>query len=1064
MSESHSNFLSLHNFLIESTKLLRQKFLYLFKEIYNTDWSDKEGCDFFKNGVGKEIRNCCKKKQQTFLDTGNSNEWDITLLCTILSSNLFLKKNLYSHLLLQKISSVRNRICHLPTLEISDTSYNDLSNELTGLMLESGASKEYVLELKNNKGFQIASKVEPNENVQIIKKTANEEFKNKNYGNAIEIYTSAIALPNLTNEELGELYRNRSLSYLKLYKQTKNINSLNQAIADGKKTCFYQPVWFEGYAQLGKIYHKKNELRKAIKKYEKALAFSKNNDKLKNNLATLKFELGKQRRFEHLFQLPLSTEEREERFLMRQRNSFSSSKIEDLSVSKWKNNFIKVDPFVKDVWTGHEYRDGSKNFKQNYKTAAKYYSKAAQNNNAEGLYNLAYLTMNGLGVKRDFEAVLSLLNKAAKQKPTRKLMGTEIINVGVKEAEHSLGLAYQEGTYVPKNLSIASKWYHLAVEHGNSYSANNLGLMYLNGNGITKNINQAKSLFLLAHEKGDLNASSNLVILYLQELDVDRALKWHEIALQKSYLSKMQDQKIKENIEKIKKIKNLDVGYHSLNRYFESFESSLKNQSATSLKIAKFNLKELRLNAKKGSITAGIILNAFFLFHSALDMLKIEVFNAEDFIKMLASAILTYQIVCQMSNIIQTDVLKIVNSVIKKNNNQKSEIDYFARICFAYLNCGDYKLVDNFLTSSLKIYPGDSEMLHLLGCNYLLLNQYENSLKTFEFACSLDPSNYEYIYSKAVALRLLEKSDAKQFYEKFISIAPADHCRIPESYYSIGLCFFKKDHDYLNSISFYYNKGLENEKLQLSCFLPYESTSKLHIQTLLNVSELDTKKLNETLPITIEPSIKSNNKFVDYKRQLTIINHRKCFDKKKQFKRQNFVFEKLTYKPNIVQAAPSSIINLQEVFLEDIDFTMDYLLTGCVLTVTVIDIPIVGLLISVYFVVEDKNKIVSRLCICNLGENYQSIKKLFPVGCTFSIINPYIRLAIDGEPMIRVDDPNSVIMSEKCKIDMCLYCGKEESKYTCSKCKIAKYCSKECQCNDWKILKHKSACNYLSSN
>nr|XP_047130314.1 uncharacterized protein LOC124810111 [Hydra vulgaris] len=1067
MNELHSNFLSLHNMLIETTKLLRQKFLYSFKEIYNIEWADKKENDFFINGGGKEIRSSCNKIQKTILDSGCSNEWDVTLLCTILSSKLFLRKNLYSSVLIQKISSVRNRICHLPTLEITDTSFDELSNELTPLMSELGASKEYVLELKNNKGFQ-ASQVEQDKNAQFFKESANEEFKIKNYEQAIKIYTSAILLRNLTNQELGILYRNRSLSYLKLYEKTKNAINLDYAIADAKKTCFYQPVWFKGYAQLGAVYQKLNELKKAVKYYEKHLAFNLNNDEVKNTLASLKVKLEEQYRNDHFINLPLSIEEQDDQLAQEFQKIFPNSRNFNHFYSKQKKMFFKEDPILKLVWTGHEYRDGSKNVKQNYEITAKYYSEAAKSNNAEGIFSLACLMMSGLGVKKDFEAALSLLNEAAKQEPTRKLMGFEIPNDGVKEAEHKLGLLYQEGTYVPKNILVASYWYQLAIEHGNPQSANNLGLFYLHGNGVPKNILQAKKLFLFAHENGVVTASSNLVSLYLQELDADRALEWHEIALQKLYLSKMEDGNIRKLIENIKNAKNLK-DYNEvllpIQKYVKRFENSLLIPSAILVKTKRFNIEELRLNSKNGSITASQMLKAYNLFHSALHMLQNENFIKEDFVRMLATAFICCHIICQFSNIIQANVLKIVNSIIHENNNQKTDIDYFARICFAYLNGGDYTLGINFLTSSLKIYPGDAKMLHLLGCNFSFLYQYENALKAFESACLSDPLNYEYIFSKAAVLRLLKNCDAKHFYEKFISVAPVDHRMIPESYYGIGLCFVQMDQDfskYKSEITFYYKKGLENENLQLSCFLPYESNSKVCIESWLNVSKLDPKKLTESLPETVEPSNKSNNLFVDYKRKETIINHRKMFDMVEENENEYVMYCNITYKPLHTQTVPSSIVGLKKVFFEDIDFTKDHLLTGRVLTVTNINIPMVNLFTSVHFVVEDENEIVARLCINNLGKDYQLINNMFPVGCIFSVIDPYVRLAADGKPMIRVDDPNSIIMSEKFKINMCLYCGKEKSKYTCSKCKIAKYCTKECQYNDWKFLKHKSVCYFLS--
>ena len=42
--------------------------------------------------------------------------------------------------------------------------------------------------------------------------------------------------------------------------------------------------------------------------------------------------------------------------------------------------------------------------------------------------------------------------------------------------------------------------------------------------------------------------------------------------------------------------------------------------------------------------------------------------------------------------------------------------------------------------------------------------------------------------------------------------------------------------------------------------------------------------------------------------------------------------------------------------------------------------------------------------------------------------------------------------------DVCRFCGKQDSKFECSKCKSAKYCSEECQKLDWNVYKHKLVC------
>jgi hypothetical protein len=65
--------------------------------------------------------------------------------------------------------------------------------------------------------------------------------------------------------------------------------------------------------------------------------------------------------------------------------------------------------------------------------------------------------------------------------------------------------------------------------------------------------------------------------------------------------------------------------------------------------------------------------------------------------------------------------------------------------------------------------------------------------------------------------------------------------------------------------------------------------------------------------------------------------------------------------------------------------------------------------------------------------------------------------------MIRVDDPNSIIFTGETFKSVCRFCGKDDSKLYCSICQIAKYCSKECQTYDWKLMRHKLICVHVKS-
>jgi hypothetical protein len=153
---------------------------------------------------------------------------------------------------------------------------------------------------------------------------------------------------------------------------------------------------------------------------------------------------------------------------------------------------------------------------------------------------------------------------------------------------------------------------------------------------------------------------------------------------------------------------------------------------------------------------------------------------------------------------------------------------------------------------------------------------------------------------------------------------------------------------------------------------------------------------------------------------------------------------------------PKSIANLKQIFLDDIDLTEDKVHSDCCLTGTLIEPP--SKYVGIFSVFEDDRGQVERIGFYNFPEHYMSTE--FTVGRRISIISPYIRTAMDGGTVIRVDAPNTVLFLDVDYEHLCRYCLKsdiEEKLSKCAKCK-ARYCSKMCQQQDWKTLKHKLIC------
>jgi hypothetical protein len=245
---------------------------------------------------------------------------------------------------------------------------------------------------------------------ELMKKLADENYNNKDYLNAIKLYSDAIVLEScVSKKEAAILYSNRSLAYVKLYHQMNNNNDLKNenlecALNDAKQVIKLDDDWFKGYARLANIYKLLNDLELCKQNYLKAFARCPHNEEIKNELALVKHQISEQERFAHFDEqsFPKSTEERTndaiEKLLERygEKDSILTTDFHSLLEEK-KNYLIEKDPTLEYVWKGHEYRDGSKKCEQNFELAAKYYAKAAREQNAEALYNLAQLTMKGLG-------------------------------------------------------------------------------------------------------------------------------------------------------------------------------------------------------------------------------------------------------------------------------------------------------------------------------------------------------------------------------------------------------------------------------------------------------------------------------------------------------------------------------------------------------------------------------------------------------------------------------------------------------------------------------------------
>lgn len=125
--------------------------------------------------------------------------------------------------------------------------------------------------------------------------------------------------------------------------------------------------------------------------------------------------------------------------------------------------------------------------------AAKWYRRAADQNDPRAMVKLASILVNGAGVPQDYAQALQLCQAAAKQ---------------YAPAQFCVGYFFQHGLGVKEDSAEAAKWYEKSAAgwHPPAYMA--LGQMYWKGEGVKADPVKAYMWFFQAYREGQKSAKS----------------------------------------------------------------------------------------------------------------------------------------------------------------------------------------------------------------------------------------------------------------------------------------------------------------------------------------------------------------------------------------------------------------------------------------------------------------------------------------------------------------------------------------------------------------------------
>ncbi|CAL8124779.1 unnamed protein product [Orchesella dallaii] len=902
------------NMVLSSCQLLRKVFQTRWKEESGMDWehSEEQGKKFIE-GHGQVAFNKAMKAQKDIISKGCIDDWDISVLSTILLNFGYWRNYKSENDAVRQLTTLRNDMAHHPSKKLNLEEYNAkvelFRSSLKGLGVPDEISEELI------------TKAGRSSSVAALKATkrqfdrAKSLMKNNKFENAIGCYDEAITMPSLLVIHQATAYEKRAECFLKFaeFKKLKQLSTqevnkcCDQAIKDASRTLEINESSWKAHFTLAQAHRLKGELDRAAEHYCQSLAISPVQQHVKNEYDCCKaLREIKSGSITHVDPntLPMNLNEK----LAQYSEQFGRNITEEEFLEGLPKAMGAKVPGQDFLARGHQFRCGW-GVAINEIEAVRYFSKAAEAGNPEGMHSLALCYINGTGVKQDFSKAHELYLKGAQMSPTTSGRATLVLkNVGVSACQEGLGALYEAGIVVEQNYTKAAFWYKKSAENGEGRSAYRMGLFYCNGWGVPRNEKMAEFYWTEAIRFKVGDAAHALVTYYKHHMEPEKALNMYETGrkLREPLLSGISKDEFMAEINEIttnrerqkpellafEKLHKLDVKgltfMDRLRRMLNTIDGQNDGDLLAPVRVDKKDWRgkfvdatytnDLAKNAAKGSTVAVGMLKSLSSTAEVVVLMETclegKALNNEagrwNTLNLLYNFITNDYEAVGLPNEMLRNVHKISEGLFKSVGGIKGDADMKARLCFVgfSLKLDDVKRGVELLTEGLKMYPDNVNYFILLDDLYDCLEDHESGFTIVEKGLEKFPDNLKLLHSKAIHVGLLvkEEKDIKKAInavQDFLSKAPEDHPSVPEAYYLMA-CTYAGNKRRIGSncpsdkdkgmIEHYFKLGMEAERNMLSCFMPYECLAKKSLETLRQPSESESDSKAKCLKASAKPT------------------------------------------------------------------------------------------------------------------------------------------------------------------------------------------------------------------